>query len=228
MNQHKVTLKKIAEYVGTSVNTVSLALRNSERISKQMRLRIQQLANELGYVPNYAAQALASNKSGIIGIYTHSLYDAVRVKLVDYLITELHTQNYKPMLALGKGHDGPWYTSSWMQSFQSLNVDVIVIIAEEYGRIPDWHTGKPTIFVACQPSGDLNCDYLALDRKEAAKMGVEHLASRGHKEILIACTKESIDFEMGAIDASESSLLKLNKYNVEDESDLEKLIDQIT
>ena len=227
MRNHRVTLSKIAQYAGTSVNTVSLALRDSQRISVHNRQRIQQLAKELGYVPNYAAQALVSSKSGIIGIYAHSLYDAVRVAFVDHLITELHTQNYKPMLALGKGHDGPWYTSPWMQSFQSLNVDAIIVVAEEYGRVPDWHIDKPAIFVACQPYGDLKCDYLALDRKEAARIGIEHLLACGHENILVACTGDSLDFEGGAAESLEAEGLKFEKFVLACDSDLELLVDRL-
>ncbi len=46
------TLKQIADLVGCSKNTVSLALRNSPRISKATRVRVNKVAQEMGYAPN--------------------------------------------------------------------------------------------------------------------------------------------------------------------------------
>lgn len=46
------TLRQIAEVAECSANTVSLALRNSPRISPQTRNRVQCLAKQLGYIPN--------------------------------------------------------------------------------------------------------------------------------------------------------------------------------
>ncbi len=45
----RVSLKDIARECGVSPNTVSLALRNSPRLKKETRLRIQQKAEEMGY-----------------------------------------------------------------------------------------------------------------------------------------------------------------------------------
>ena len=46
------SLKHIAELVGCSKNTVSLALRNSTRVSDKVRKQVRETANALGYVPN--------------------------------------------------------------------------------------------------------------------------------------------------------------------------------
>lgn len=47
-----VTLKSIAQEIGVSVNTVSLALRNSPRISTKTRNRVHEEARRQGYHPN--------------------------------------------------------------------------------------------------------------------------------------------------------------------------------
>ncbi len=58
----KLTLRDIAEALGVSHTTVSLALKNSPQISESRRLVIQQLALRMGYTPNSAATALAHYK----------------------------------------------------------------------------------------------------------------------------------------------------------------------
>lgn len=54
----KVTMKMIAEAVGTSVGTVDRALNNRGRISADMKAQILLAAEELGYRPNVFAQGL--------------------------------------------------------------------------------------------------------------------------------------------------------------------------
>ncbi|MGE3911626.1 MAG: LacI family DNA-binding transcriptional regulator [Chloroflexota bacterium] len=62
------TLADLAARAGVSVTTVSRALRDMPDIGVATKLRIRQLADELGYRPNHAARALASNRSQIIGL----------------------------------------------------------------------------------------------------------------------------------------------------------------
>lgn len=52
MSDKQPTLKQIADQVGYSKNTVSLALRNSSRVSEKVRAKIHEVAKELNYVPN--------------------------------------------------------------------------------------------------------------------------------------------------------------------------------
>lgn len=55
-----VTLADIAARAGVSVMAVSLALRQNPRISESTRLRIEQIAKEMGYQPNPMLSSLAA------------------------------------------------------------------------------------------------------------------------------------------------------------------------
>ena len=52
-----VKLADIAEKVGVSVVTVSKALSGQKGVSEEMRARIKELADEMGYTPIHTAQA---------------------------------------------------------------------------------------------------------------------------------------------------------------------------
>ncbi len=56
-----VTLQSIADHLGVSRSTVSLALRDDPRISTSRRKRIQEVAQELGYRPNALISSLMSH-----------------------------------------------------------------------------------------------------------------------------------------------------------------------
>ncbi len=61
------SLSDLARHLGLSPATVSRALAQHEAIAKSTRERVAEAARELGYVPNRAAQALASGRSGYVG-----------------------------------------------------------------------------------------------------------------------------------------------------------------
>ena len=227
-----ITLKDIAAKVGCSKNTVSLALRDSNRISQKMRKRIAKVADKLGYVPNFAARNLSTRRSGMIGLYTLALYDAVRAELINSLIDELHTAEYRPVLGLGQKQPLPWYESPWMKTFRELNVEAMVVVAEAGGQLPDWLERIPTILVGCHPSEQFQCDYIALDRKEAARDGIKYLISCGHRKILVAGQQTSV-FGQGCFEALSDAGLKpyhvpVNYYPNEDEEPINALIDCVT
>ena len=67
-----ITIDEIARQLGVSRSTVSRALKNHPRISQETRLRVQEAAQALGYIPNYLAQSLSSHRTRSVGImFTH-------------------------------------------------------------------------------------------------------------------------------------------------------------
>lgn len=62
----RTTLLDVARKAGVSAITVSRALREPERVSETLRERIMQVVSETGYVPDFAARALASGHNGIV------------------------------------------------------------------------------------------------------------------------------------------------------------------
>jgi LacI family transcriptional regulator len=63
------TLKDIARALGLSPSTVSRALSGHPRIPEPTRKKVRQLADELGYAPNRAAQSLVGKRnSGFVGL----------------------------------------------------------------------------------------------------------------------------------------------------------------
>jgi DNA-binding LacI/PurR family transcriptional regulator len=193
------TLQDIAEQADCSKNTVSLALRDSPRISETTRRTVQRIARRLGYVPNIAARTLSRRRSGMIGVYTRALHDAVRTELVNSLINRLHTAEYRPVLGLGLGHAGPWRTAPWVRTFGELNVEAVVVLCESEARGPAWARDIPKILLASDPNPRLRCDYVALDRHRAGQLAAEHLLETGRSRLLVACPS-SMAFCAGAVE----------------------------
>lgn len=76
-NPGKVRLAEVARLAGVSLITASRFFRTPEVLSIAKRGRVESAAKELGYVPNLAARALASQRTEVIGVLIPSLTNNV-------------------------------------------------------------------------------------------------------------------------------------------------------
>lgn len=76
MSARQVTLAEVAKQAGVSLATASRVLNGSTRqVSEDLSERVLRTAEELGYVPNASAQALARNSSSLVGLVVHDITD---------------------------------------------------------------------------------------------------------------------------------------------------------
>lgn len=64
----KPTLRTIAELTGLAVTTVSRALAGAPQIALETRLRVARVAEEIGYLPDRAAQRLRTGRTNVISL----------------------------------------------------------------------------------------------------------------------------------------------------------------
>lgn len=67
-SERSMNLIDIARLAGVSRSTVSRVINDDPRVSAAVRERVQRTIAEVGYQPNAAARALASRRTGIIGL----------------------------------------------------------------------------------------------------------------------------------------------------------------
>ncbi|QLF69720.1 LacI family DNA-binding transcriptional regulator [Peteryoungia desertarenae] len=73
-NRHqRVTLSDVAQAAGVSSITVSRTLREPDKVSPDLRETVLKFVDSMGYIPDFAARALASSDSGIIGVISPAL-----------------------------------------------------------------------------------------------------------------------------------------------------------
>ena len=84
---NNVTQKSIADALGLSRETVTKGLANDPNISLRTRERILAKADEMGYVPNFFARKLVTEKSRIIGLIlpkiAHSFFSAIAERVYE-------------------------------------------------------------------------------------------------------------------------------------------------
>jgi len=67
----------VAELAGVSAITVSRAINQPEKVSDAVKEKVKAAVDKLGYIPNRSASALASSRSGVIGVAIPSLSNSV-------------------------------------------------------------------------------------------------------------------------------------------------------
>src|SRR5690606_30346693 len=66
--QRRATLNDVAALAGVSAVTASRALRHPEMVSADLRERVASAVESLAYIPSQLASALASARTGTIGV----------------------------------------------------------------------------------------------------------------------------------------------------------------
>ncbi|WGS17925.1 MULTISPECIES: LacI family DNA-binding transcriptional regulator [unclassified Bradyrhizobium] len=95
----KIRLTEVAKLAGVSPITASRFFRNPEALSVGKRARVESAAKELGYVPNLAARALASQRTEVIGVLIPSLTNNVFADVLRGIYDALDGSRYSIQLA---------------------------------------------------------------------------------------------------------------------------------
>lgn len=94
-----IRLTEVAKLAGVSPITASRFFRNPEALSVGKRARVESAAKELGYVPNLAARALASQRTEVIGVLIPSLTNNVFSDVLRGIYDALDGSRYSIQLA---------------------------------------------------------------------------------------------------------------------------------
>ena len=102
--ENMVTLADIAKEVGTSVNTVSRALRNCSDISSETKEKVKLAAERMGYVPNKIAEFLRSKRSNIVSVIIASLTNPFFSISIEYMLDYMVERDYRALITVKKGN----------------------------------------------------------------------------------------------------------------------------
>jgi LacI family transcriptional regulator len=101
LNKKTVTIRDIARKLELSAMTVSLALRDSQRISAPTKERVRAAMKELHYEPNQVARALATGKSNLIGVIVPNSSDHYYAEVIRAIEDAASAVGYHVLLANG-------------------------------------------------------------------------------------------------------------------------------
>ncbi|WP_247045742.1 LacI family DNA-binding transcriptional regulator [Arthrobacter rhizosphaerae] len=130
------TLTEVARLAGVSPATASRVLNGSDRKpGPGVSERVRQAAEELGYIPNAQAQALAKSSSGLIGLIVHDIADPYFSAIARGVQSVAKTQNKMVLLATTGGT--PADEKEAVAAFAARRADAIVIAGSRSSRPED-------------------------------------------------------------------------------------------
>ena len=184
-NRRPVSIQDIAEAAGVSHSTVSRALHDSDLIRPEVRQRIRQIAQEMGYTPNAVAQSLKGQRTNTVGLVITSIADPFAGRVVRG-IEEVAQANHISLL-LSVSHNDPEREMEIIETFHRRRVDgVISATAQIRGPYVERlaQIKMPTVLINQQAESEADrLHSVDADDYAGARQAVEHLLELGHRKI---------------------------------------------
>ncbi|WP_059120576.1 LacI family DNA-binding transcriptional regulator [Vibrio sp. MEBiC08052] len=178
-----VTLADVAQKAGVGTMTVSRALRTPDLVSDHLREKIQQVVDELGYIPNKAAGALASAQSHSIALVIPSLFEKACAVFLPKFQHALNKAGYQ--LLIGYSDYSVTQEENLVSTFLESRPAGVVLFGQEHTKRTHQllkSTNTIVLEIAEQRSKE---DYLNIgfDYFEVGKTCTKHLIEQGFRNI---------------------------------------------
>ena len=184
----RITSRDVADLAGVSRTTVSLVLNNVKgvQISDETRERVLDAAQQLGYVPNAAAQALAGKRAQIIGLILtrnphHISSDAFLNQILDGLITAAHKHSIRLLIDIVEEKH---QKKAYLELVRAKRIDGLILSGPRFDDEALFSLQQdrfPTVLMGQLPGTDFYS--VDIDNLSAAKQAVAHLVKLGHTRI---------------------------------------------
>jgi DNA-binding LacI/PurR family transcriptional regulator len=183
MGRPIVRLKDIADRTGFSVNTVSLALRDSPRIPEETRAMIHRAAEALNYLPNHIAKSLVSRETKTIGLVLTSITNPVLTRVAQSIELHLADRGYLTLFATSNGDHRE--EKQVIEMFRSRQVDGMLIYPRSHRALDHIRrvrqAGQPVVLLVGDP--DAGVDVVGMDMRRGGYLAARHLLDHGHRRI---------------------------------------------
>lgn len=180
----KITLSTIADRLGVSTATVSLALRDSPLVATATAERIKRAAVEMGYIYNRRAASLRTSRSGIVGVMVHDIMNPFFAEILKAIEEELG-QNRRTFL-LCNHHDDLAIQTDFVETLLQFGADGVILspaigtTAADVAAIE--RSGLPVVMIARWIEG-ADAAVFRGDDKHGIQMATGHLIELGHRHI---------------------------------------------
>ena len=194
MEKKRVTLDNVAEAAGVSRATASRALTGAGPASAEVRARVTQAAQALGFTPNHAARALASNRAHAIALVIPEpnalvLTDPFLGGMITGVSEAFHDTGYQLILVIVRPDEG-WAKAGRL--LQDSYVDGAIVVSHHRGLLDQAmvHHPAPMVFVG-RPGEAETAFYVDVDNTTGGRLAAQRLLDRGAQRI--ACVAGPAD-----------------------------------
>lgn len=187
----KSSLRAVAAAAGVSIGSVSRVLNGSGYASKEVRRRVLQAVQDLGYEPNYAARQLRTGQSRTIGYLLANIENPLSAALLSEVERMTRSAGYS--LLIGSSQR-PARDRELVAFFEQRGLDgIIALPAFEYPdkkACPFSGSRLPTVLV----DRDLGpkFDTVLTNHRQGLQQAMNYLFTLGHRRIALFCTADNL------------------------------------
>jgi DNA-binding LacI/PurR family transcriptional regulator len=191
------TLEEVAARAGVGRGTVSRVVNGSPQVSERTRVRVMRAVDELGYVPNMAARALVTRRTGAIALVISEPEERIFGEpffagVVRGITTVVGEASRQLVLALVQTREQVDRLDTYLTP---QHVDgVLMLSAHDADTLPSRIQGRglPIVFGG-RPGQVGEMSYVDVDNTGGAREAVSHLISSGRGVVaLIAGPQDMI------------------------------------
>ena len=208
-----ITMKDIAQALGVSVATVSRALKDNPRISKEQREKIQAYAREHHFYPNVIAESLRNSRVKplkVIGVIVPQLSHFYFSSILSGIEEEATTHGYRIMVA--QSNERYEREVRICQDFYKNRVCGVIVSQakdtvkyEHFKKLIDHH--MPLVFYDRICTG-INCSRVVVDDYMGAYNAVTHLINTGCRRIACYSSPMTLEISKNRYNGYRDALLK--------------------
>ena len=177
-------MEDVARLAGVSSATVSRALRAPQKVAPHTVARIHAVIDQLGYVGNELAGALATRRSRVVGVVAPRIGAPVAAEVVRGMASILEPAGYA--LMLGTSEESILKEQSLVAAFLARRVDGICLINTLHTaetRMMLSAAGIPVLEAGALPESPLEM-VSGFDNRAGASVMTSHLIDRGCKRLV--------------------------------------------
>jgi LacI family transcriptional regulator len=180
-----VKLEDLAKKLGVSKVTISKALRDHPDISVAMKEKVKELAEKVGYMPNFMAKGLSSRKSNIIGLVVPKIAHFFFASVIESIYDAALENNYDIVMTVSQ--ESAEREKKHILSLLSMKVDGLIIsVTQETQDISIFtkvlQRKIPLVFIDRVPEIK-GVASVTVDDEGGAYSAVEHFIKKGLTKI---------------------------------------------
>jgi LacI family transcriptional regulator len=202
------TIRDVARFAGVSIGSVSLALNNPSRVSANLRARVEEAAQVLGYAPNPAARRLRKKFGNLLGLIVADVTNPFFAEIVKAIEGIACTQGYSVLLC--NSDEDVLREVHHIHLLRSQHVDGVILasVGQESRERAAALAGAPFPVVLVDRALDgLGLDVVILDNRAAGREATRHILSFGHTRIGMIAGPGSLVTGAGRLDGYREALL---------------------
>lgn len=194
----KITIVEVAKKANVSVATVSRVMNGNYPVKTETRERVLQVIKELNYIPNMQARELTQQKSATIGVVVPSINNMFFPEVINGIESNLKTNSLSLLLACTNNSANE--EKECINNLLSRNVSGIIVIGPNTDNIRSKFydtiaSQLPIVFVnGSSVNSNISC--VSNDEDMGARISLNYLLEKNHKDILFIRGKDSYSYDV--------------------------------